>query len=328
MNQLKVTGSLFECAKQIGKHYQAQIKWRLKFHKINQHAVKKHQPLLQEIYNHVQIHTPECIEEIKGLAQGSNLDFWQLFLLNCPELEESNHGCTGIAQVTTQKIILAHNEDSHPAELKKSCALLSYTIPNRTFTSFTYLGELPGNAYSWNNFGLYVTVNTIEVKRFNYSFIPRYFIARKLIEAKSINQAINILKTCPNLSGFHYFIGQGKRLVSIEQYHHQLNIKPVTSFYHHTNHFIQDNFSKVCNQPTGSKKRYTRVQELKSHDLHKILLDTKNRPYSIYARSSDVNRTLSTVFFYPQQNQVKIYSAKNPEPLELLLNSNKIKKVL
>ncbi len=308
MHQLTVKGTHYQCGFQIGKKFQKEIKQRLKINNITKKTTNPHQKKLQTILHNLPKKFHSYIEEIKGMAAGSNINFLQLFFLNCAELSQDHHGCSSIAQIEQNNIILAHNEDSSTKDRKQNAALIKFILPNFTFNSFTYLGELPGSAYSWNQHGLFFTVNFIKAKKINLNFTPRYFITRALIDCKSLTEAISFLKTTKSASAFHYFLGKKKKILSIEQLHNQISIKEIKVTNFHTNHFIHDKFYNNSEIYTRSKEHYQQLKKLlQTKDPLTCLFDKSNRPHAIYARKGDSSRTLSTVLFKPQQHKVEIY---------------------
>jgi len=308
MNQLTVKGTHYQCGYQIGKKYQNEIKQRLKIYNITKKKINQHQKQLEKILSNIQRKFNDYIEEIKGMADGSNITFQELFYLNCAELSQDHHGCSSIAQIDQKNIILAHNEDSSIKDKKQNTALIKFQLPHITFLSFTYLGELPANAYSWNQHGLYFSVNYIKAKNLNLHFIPRYFLTRGLIDCRSIKEAIVFLKKVKSSSAFHYFLGQKNKILSIEQLHDQLSIKEIKVTNFHTNHFIHDQFYNNAEVYTRSKEHYLQLERLiQTKDPLTCLFDKKNRPHAIYAREGDSSRTLSTVLFKPQQHKIEIY---------------------
>lgn len=318
MKQLTVKGTHYKCGVQIGRHFNREIKERLKLYGITSHKTKQYQQQLHQILKSLpKIYHP-YVDEIHGLATGSKSDFWQLFLLNCPELSQEHHGCSSIAQIDQNKIILAHNEDSDPTDKKANTALIKFILPSTIFHSFTYLGELPGCAYSWNQQGLFFTVNNIKAKKINLNFTPRYFITRALIECTSIKEAVQFLKHTKNASAFHYFLGQKRKILSIEQLHDRISIKEINITNFHTNHFIHDKFYNNAEIYTRSRESYKLLEKLlKTKDIFTSLFDKSNHPHAIYARTGDTSRTLSTVLFKPLHHKVEIYPT----------DSRKLKKV-
>ena len=315
MKCFRVKGSNFECGVQLGQQFRFEMQRRLDNYQINSATVAPHLKQLQQIYQYCNRKYNSNIQELKGISKGSGIDFWHLFYLNCSEISQNVHGCSSIAVVDQKNVLLAHNEDGDREERKEGCALIHYVLPTFSFHSYVYLGELAGSAYNWNENGLFFTLNYIPVKRLNLLGLPYYFLTRSLLEAKSIGQAIQFLKKNPCMSGFHCFIGQGNRIVSVEKYHDAVSVQEIKGFSPHTNHFVHGLFtSKIV---PSSKVRLQRLQELLSifrstphfistADVVSLLFDTKSKDYPIYA-NGNTRITLSTVLFDAMEKKVLIF---------------------
>ncbi len=323
MKRFVVQGNAFECGYKVGQKYAAEIRWRLQHNRITPATIQRHKLQLQSIFQRcTPMHLP-IIQQIKGLAQGSKQDFWKLILLNSSELSEYHHGCSSIAFVDGKKAELFHNEDGTQGEKKDGCALVAYKLPTCTFHSYVYLGELPGNAYAWNNHGFFYSVNYLKIKKFQLAYVPSFFTTSLLAEAKSIEEALRILKKNPCSSGFHYFMGQGKRIISVEQVHERLSVQEVRGMYIHTNYLLHGILDALGEEYRSSQERHERIRHLLQQGLEPlpVLFDKKNRPYPVYCRTNDVGRTLSTVVFDGGKGKVTIYprdSLKNKNCFSLL----------
>ncbi|MBI2669383.1 hypothetical protein HYX14_06090 [Candidatus Woesearchaeota archaeon] len=308
MKTFTVKGTNFNIGVQLGKKLKKEIAARLKVLKITSPAVAKQKSALELIHHLCLRKFPFYVEELQGYSQGSGIDYWQLLLLNCPELG-TDHGCSSIVVNTKEQTLLAHNEDAANAEKKQYCALVKFVLPKVTFHSYVYAGELAGNAFSWNSQGVYVAVNYLHAEKKKRATLPSYFTARALCEARELQQAVEILRR--GSSVLHYFIGKKDRLISVEQWQEELSLIDVKGQYFHTSHYIHGKFTAEISGDEHSFKRYERMKELMgSAPPLTILFDTKNRPYSIYSQEKDVKRTLATVVFYPLQKKVRIYESK------------------
>lgn len=314
MKTFSVKGDYYECGFQIGRNMKTSIRYRLS-KMLKGRDIADFLPDLKKINTKCEKKYPNLIRELHGIADGSGQDYWKLLFCNSPELRQAVQGCTSLASASQGKIILAHNEDGSKGTRKKDVALVKYSIKGVTFHTFMYAGELAGNAFSWNSRHMYMSVNYLEpAKPYSVNRIPRYFTARALIEAKSIPDALKIMKSSHDASGFHYYIGKGKELLSIEQCQGSLSIKKVRGSIFHTNHYIHSQFKKFSMfSDKDSRTRYGRVKELENEvsDPLDILFDRKNVPYPIYGSSKDDLHTLCTVLFDPQKKKVTLYPKRS-----------------
>lgn len=93
------------------------------------------------------------------------------------------------------EIILGHNEDGG-YESRDESALITIHLEGSTvvepirFTSFVYAGELPTDAFFWNEHGVIATMNGLYPVQCFAGGLGRNFISRHLVAARSIDDAI------------------------------------------------------------------------------------------------------------------------------------------
>lgn len=313
IKHFEVSGNYYECGFQIGQALKKVIQKRLD-RLVTKEIFSIWEKDLPKVEEVCQSRFPNLISEIQGVADGAEVDFKRVLLLNCEELRYSEKGCTTIAEVSSKEISLTHNEDTG-AEIGdhiEDCILITYNLPNLTFTSFLYAGELPGSAYNWNNLGLYFSVNYLDpLDPIPYpDRIPRDFTARALIEARDLEEALKILGTTSDASGYHYYIGKGDEIISVEQNLDKLSVLNVTGVIAHSNHYTHPQFANNMDIDQSSKFRLKRANEMidDHKEALKILSDRTNAPYTICRLPEDDGLTLSTVKFLPRENKVIIYT--------------------
>jgi hypothetical protein len=257
---------------------------------------------------------PDYIEELKGISEGSKIDYWKVLLLNCPEIRSSRSGCSSIA-IGGKGASVFHNEDGDNWERKKDFFLAKVSQLGRTYHSFVYPGELCGSSYCWNSEGLFFINDYVVPIREDISEIPRYFISRSLIDARTIEEAVNALKKNNEASGAHYYIGKGSRIISAETANDKVSIRTIDRLDYHTNHYTHRRFIGKAMASKNTFVRYDRIKELigLDKDPMAILLDRKGKPDPVFASDKCELRTLSTVVFKPIKNKVLIYDNKKLE---------------
>ncbi|KAG4065895.1 hypothetical protein HA402_012573 [Bradysia odoriphaga] len=152
---------------------------------------------------------PWYVEELKGLADGSDVPFYKIFLahLDClmtaPEEDTKNKqiqadsGCTSIL-CNAAETIVAQNEDAFPEHANNIYIIVADIVDksgNRLekFAALSYPGMLPGLAMGFNYKGLVFTMNTLVPKEtFDYG-TPRFFITRALLAAANHDEVMNIV---------------------------------------------------------------------------------------------------------------------------------------
>ena len=86
-----------------------------------------------------------------------------------------------------------------------------------TFTALCYPGFLAGNASGFNEFGILHSINHVAPRPVKVG-VGRHFIARSLLEARSLAEALRRVTIPDRAAGFNYNIGSlaERRIVSVE----------------------------------------------------------------------------------------------------------------
>ncbi len=311
ITHITVSGSHYECGLQIGQSLKEKIRIRLETHitddVFNELSAKA--TVTQETCREL---CPQFMEELYGMAEGADVSFDRIFLLSCEELRDAEVGCTTVAEVSKDVVSIFHNEDT--GDDSEEFALITYNLPNYSLTAFSYAGNLPGDAFGWNSFGTCVTVNYLAPidKEIDLNRLPRNFTGRSLLEAEGIDHGLEILRICPDATGYHYFVGHGNHIVSVEQYKDELSVQNVAGRKAHANHYIHPQFIQKAPRYENSETRQERAEALIVDSIANsdILLNTQDAPNSICRREGDNGRTLSSVEF---NLTGKVVHIKNPE---------------
>ncbi|MBI3240683.1 MAG: hypothetical protein HYZ49_00100 [Chloroflexi bacterium] len=221
---------------------------------------------------------PWLVEELRGGAEGANIDFLDLFTISIeelfggspepvkPELEKASR-CSDFAAcapATDGHVLLAHNNDLHPASQDKLVAV-DWDLPDhpRLFTIgvggiFLSIGvnaaklALTGNELSPND---------------ERPGIPRLLIARALLSARTFDEAVNIALHPDRASSYNNLISTGDgQIASVEASatDHEL-ILPEDGWHVHTNHYTHPRMKQYEKYPDKTEKsvsRYDRAREL------------------------------------------------------------------
>ena len=109
-----------------------------------------------------------------------------------------------------------------------------------TFLTLTYPGHLMGNGPGINNHGIIQTTNYIGAMKWKIG-IPRYFLNRAVLEARSLEEAVKIVTFHNRAFAYHHNIAsvKQKRILSIEVTTDNYQVVEPENFYFHTNHLIQ-----------------------------------------------------------------------------------------
>ena len=98
---------------------------------------------------------PQYVEELRGIADGAEMDFNDLLVLNCMEAltEDALHaGCTSLAaapEVTAdQSLLVGHNEDWLPDDFDTVYVVHARPAAEPAFLAITYGGLLPNIGFN------------------------------------------------------------------------------------------------------------------------------------------------------------------------------------
>ena len=186
---------------------------------------------------------PDLIDELKGYATGSGLTFqavWAMAIqseLNAYKKE--NPGCSTIYYKDEKNSWLFHNEDGDQAYYGKMYVLRAMPPSGVGFTTLVYPGMIPGVGPSMNSEGVIETTNFIGCTKPEEG-IPRYFLGRAILEAKNLNEALEIASMAPRAFPWHHNLAsiENNQYVSIETLPDGTIEKRTIDkgFYLHTNH--------------------------------------------------------------------------------------------
>lgn len=192
---------------------------------------------------------PFIYEELKGRADGAEISYKLYLYYICYEIDERSYysdKCTTILVNDADNLLLAHNEDGNYnpdniniAEYHFEDGRVLKEIANAdNLLSATILKTSNGFSYSTN----YIWYND-----YNLQYMPRNLFYRVLANAKSFDDAINIIKTVPICAGCSINIvdEKNKKLYSVEKFQTEYSIVEVKGIFAHSNHFIHDKFKHL-----------------------------------------------------------------------------------
>ncbi|MER9606398.1 C45 family peptidase [Mesorhizobium sp. M0243] len=267
---------------------------------------------------------PRYVREIEGIAAGAEQGFEQIFLWNCgadtrfpQDVPAAGTGCTSLL-VPAQgdgPAIIAHNEDC-PTHYRGACLWVECEPDEGlAWSSFIQPGGLPGDFFL-NQAGLVQTAEAITPNDIRLG-VPRSIIARALMDAKELDEAIGILKRKDRASGCHYNLGEAKtrRLVSVEAPASGCVVQEADSPRAHTNHLLCAEFDglKQTIKP-NSRDRLAAAERMigegaLARSPEAVLFDETT---PIYKNGEDDSaQTLATVVFelFPDRVGWRIHTA-------------------
>jgi hypothetical protein len=290
-------------------------------------------------------HFPDYMAELEGMAQGAERPFEEVFLVNLRgeyrglmALERpagngtvsGDQGCTDCLVLRPEAALIGHNEDGTPSAWGRMFVARADIGAQPPFTALCYPGFLPGNAFGFNASGVIHTVDAVSPRHVRVG-LGRHFLARSLLDASSLADAINRVTVPGRAAGFTFNIGflPQRKLVCVEVSPDRHHVHKVQGYHLHTNHYL--NLSDV-EQEIGpsSKARLVRARAscraqppTQATHILSLLGDEADCDYPIYRTAAlpDGSATLCTALFSLDSRQLRIYTGhpiRQPEPCTTL----------
>ena len=216
--------------------------------------------------------TPDLLDEVKGIADGSGQKFETVFAYQLPDeiwvyfdKQDVNH-CSGlgVARSPTHPAYIAQNLDLESWRHGSQTVLhiLQSAILPEQFI-FTTAGLVAANGV--NNCSIGVCVNTLMQLNAVHDGLPVAFVIRGLLARKSEQSALEFIKTVHHASGQNYILGTGDNVYDFEaSATGVVRFTPVAggSPVYHTNHpLVNDNLKAWWAQRTKNmapeERRYS-----------------------------------------------------------------------
>ncbi len=329
IEQFEATGSHFEVGFAIGKRFAEQIhrlfdNYRfLRQQVLPYHRTPEGQARYQELLDLNRARYPDYFAELEGLAQGAGRPFEELFLTNMRgEYREHLHqlharGCSDCAVVTDDVALIGHNEDGVP-EFRGNLYVVQAKVEGKpAFTALSYPGFLCGNAFGFNAEGVCFSVDDVRPRDARVG-VGRHFIARSLLEAHSLDDAIERVTVPGRALGFSYTIGsvRERRVVHVEVSPGTYRVHEIRACYFHANHYQElADVDQVIEPSSRARVERAHVLLQESPPLDDagalaVLGDQANERYPIYrtATPPDELATLCTALFDLEGCRLRIYT--------------------
>ena len=165
-------------------------------------------------------------------------------------------------------MVVGHTEDSSP-EAVNGIYLVDATVEEegRTvsrFLALNYANTLPGCAAAMNQHGLLALIDALPDpdRRMGAS---RHVVSRALLDARSIDEALGILRETERGGGWNYLLVQGDRFANAETTATRVVVtnSEDDGAYAHANHYLDDEIAADAGEPrANSVARLTRAREL------------------------------------------------------------------
>ncbi len=338
---LTVAGTSRQIGIAIGKTFRREIqeginrrgKW---FSHLKEYATGKGKAHLDAMLQKARAYAPKVVDELEGWAEGSGIPFLDLLILNCnneldTRLEEDKRppgDCSTVALKDGGKLFIAHNEDGTGKYSDLMWVLHAIPDDSPSFICLSYPGFMEGNAPAVNSCGIAITTNYIGTREVRDG-IPRYFISRMMMAARTADEAIAIACHPERAYGYHHIVAslEEGRAWAVEVTPSQAEKREIEGLYLHTNHLIFDNLKNTPQfdkyNALSSIPRFNSLQKLLGSrkdlssigkdDIVKTLSSHEGRPYSLcrHPEGEAEGATVGMAFFEGPSKSFQMELYKN-----------------
>jgi low affinity Fe/Cu permease len=306
---LKVAGTHRDIGNAIGESFRNDIK---NFIEKRRSKIENYYDLVRKCnmyFDLTQKSFPKLIEETIAISEASNVDVLEYFFINCVEvfdLEEQedlkhrdisvDHCTIAIAPGENGNTIVGHNED-WSLEAKDNIYILHAKIGDIEFKGLNYKTSIAGVSASFNNYGLIQCIN--DIYQLPTVGIPKSYVARAVLESKTLDEAQKIIINSSKASGFNHVLIQNNQVRDIELLANEYSIENrINTTYVHTNHYLSETLkSKEKFHTTSSIHRYNKaislIQDVKDvQDMKTLLSDTSDEKFPICRRDETIGSVI------------------------------------
>jgi len=308
----KISGNYKQVGEFLGETFRQKIQKAINSRKQNIANYESYLSKSQQCLDITKQHFPDLIVETEATAKAANVQLIDYFFMNNREvydqaeevdrkLATNPDHCTVVAGFNNNELVIGHNEDWSIDTLNEFC-ILEVKINNTSFLLLHYMTVIPGPSASMNSYGLIQCIN--DIYQTNQIGVPKNYIARAILEAKSLDESEKIIRDTPKASGFNHVLALGNEVRNIEIAGNIIGIERIINKpYVHTNHYLTPELKRLEKFHTkSSEARYTRASDLLKdkmtvEDIKSILSDTDNTEFPICRE----DETIGSAIFIPQK---------------------------
>lgn len=255
-------------------------------------------PLAMQYMHHTAATYPQYIDEIMGIAEGANVTYPDLVVVNTFEclVFDALHieKCTSIAaskqETLNGGVLVGHNEDWLSVDEQDVYILDCHPLDEPAFLAISYGSLLPNIGF--NSAGIAQCCNSVNPLDVKFG-IPRIILSRAILAASTLQEAIRLSHVPMRAAGYNHLLAhQEGRIYNVEVSATRFEVIPGTNnILAHTNHYLtarMQEIEKEREQLIRSNKRYDRalslLEETGRHtpdSFFAILSDHTNYPDSI-----------------------------------------------
>jgi isopenicillin-N N-acyltransferase-like protein len=225
---------------------------------------------------------PHFIEELRGIAEGANVSFEDVWTLNCYEglayCQQEVWGCTSVAvrndQTADGHVLLGHNEDWTSVDRDNVYLVRAKPDGGPAFIGMTY-GPLLVNI-GLNAEGIGVAIDSVYPTDERVG-VPRILCSRAVLNAHTVGEAIRACVPKLRTGGYSYLLADANgELYSVETAAttHDI-VYGEEGWLAHTNHYLSPKM-QVLEEPgtyAGSHVRLNRARRLLQAQMGKVTVE-------------------------------------------------------
>ncbi len=274
---LSVSGSHFDCGKQVGAAFKEQIFHYRDLCKVDPPEKLTWEDCLKETVKFIeptQKYYPEVVDEIKGVAEGCGMDFTEAFATTIEEFYSNSYpikACTDIILLppASNHTIVAHNNDLPPS-FYDCLTAIEWNFGDGSKMFSVGLGFMVSTGV--NNSKIVLSGDAVSPTDTRIG-IPRALIARAILLAKNFDDAVKIAINPERASSYNNIITAPNQTIGVEgsatDYDYLFPTKGVLT---HSNHYCSPKMLHFEAKPnyTSSIERLNSAKRL-SADLNKTL---------------------------------------------------------
>ncbi len=272
----------------------------------------------------VEKYSPQLLEEVKGIAEGADVDFNTLFAIQCQDEflwfkyvldKPSSRACStlGCFKEGNTPALLAQTLDWVNA-FNGTNILLKIKYPETSLQAYIYTltGEIALCGLNSSPLGICCNSLNLAINHSNEG-LPVAFIVRGVLEKSNLEEAIQFLKEIKHATGQTYTIGDNEKIICLECSANKVSQYipyPGARRVYHTNHVLasDDFINPPLNIDESGSTTQGRFNFLESQlkdpskvitvDSIKEILSSHNGPVCAHQRDEpDTGRTLGTVIY-------------------------------
>lgn len=235
---------------------------------------RKYLPFAQERY-------PQYVEEMMGIAEGGNVPFEDINVLNAMEAVTTDAlhltRCTSMAvndeRTADGHILAAHNEDWVPEDEEDVYVVYAKPDDEPPFLAMNYGGLLPN--IGLNAYGVCQLIDSVYPNDSRIG-IPRIVLARSVLASKTPAEAIRKMLVPHRAAGYnHLLVHESGEIYSVEVSARRFDLLyGLEGYMAHTNHYLTQKMKEIEDTPEeliSSRVRYFRAMRLlRQTEFHTI----------------------------------------------------------